>query len=654
MPLTYQYKRVHHGEVGGVARRQRNLPTFVSSLLSMNPTSATKTGQVFDWLVLRRLLTYVTPYRATFIGLIVLTVATAVLGTVRPALIQRMVDVDITNNDWAGLNRSTLWLLGLLLVHTLVSYLQTYYGGWLGQYIVRDIRTDLFRHLLSLKLSFFDRTPIGVLVTRNISDVETLADVFSEGLAAMVGDLLQIVFLMIFMFWTNWQLALISLSVIPPLLFSTYVFKEKVKGSFQEVRNAVAKLNSFVQEHLTGMNVVQIFNNEEREYQKFKDINQEHTRANIKSVLYYSVYFPVAEVLGAIGVGLLVWYAAQGQINGSISKGELIAFIMYNALFFRPIRQIADRFNTLQLGLVSTERLLRLLDSKDLISSSGTLAVPQLQGEVEFDHVWFAYNRQDSEANQQDGPTDTPEWVLRDISFHVQPGQTVAFVGATGAGKTSIINLLSRFYDIQQGHIKVDGHDLRDYDLSQLRRQIGVVLQDVFLFAGSIRANITLGNADISDAKIWEAAALVGAQRFMERLPGGLDYPVMERGATLSVGQRQLISFVRALVYEPRVIVLDEATSSVDSETEEMIQGAIDKLMEGRTALVIAHRLSTIQKADRIIVLDRGEIKETGTHDELLRLGGYYAQLYRMQYKGAGLNEELGMKNEELRLTNES
>ncbi len=604
----------------------------------MTPTSATKTGQVFDWLVLRRLLTYVTPYRATFIGLIVLTVATAVLGTVRPALIQRMVDVDITNNDWAGLNRSTLWLLGLLLVHTLVSYLQTYYGGWLGQYIVRDIRTDLFRHLLSLKLSFFDRTPIGVLVTRNISDVETLADVFSEGLAAMVGDLLQIVFLMIFMFWTNWQLALISLSVIPPLLFSTYVFKEKVKGSFQEVRNAVAKLNSFVQEHLTGMNVVQIFNNEAREYRKFKDINEEHTRANIKSVLYYSIYFPVAEVLGAIGVGLLVWYAAQGQIDGSISKGELIAFIMYNALFFRPIRQIADRFNTLQLGLVSTERLLKLLDSKDLVSSSGTLPVPQLQGEVEFDHVWFAYN-------QQDGPTDDPEWVLRDISFHVRPGQTVAFVGATGAGKTSIINLLSRFYDIQQGHIKVDGHDLRDYDLSQLRRQIGVVLQDVFLFAGSIRANITLGNTDISDAKIWEAAALVGAQRFIERLPGGLDYPVMERGATLSVGQRQLISFVRALVYEPRVIVLDEATSSVDSETEEMIQGAIDKLMEGRTALVIAHRLSTIQKADRIIVLDRGEIKETGTHDELLRLGGYYAQLYRMQYASS---EQLAMNSEQL------
>jgi len=590
----------------------------------MDPTSATKSGQVFDWLVLRRLLAYARPYRGAFFGLIFLTVTAAVLGTVRPALIQRMVDVDIANNDWVGLNRSTVWLLGLLLVNTLVSYLQTYYGGWLGQYIVRDIRTDLYQHLLSLKLSFFDRTPIGVLVTRNISDVETLSDVFSEGLAAMVGDILQIVFLMLFMFWTNWQLALVSLSVIPFMLFSTYVFKEKVKVSFQEVRNAVAKLNSFVQEHLTGMNVVQIFNNEEREYRKFEAINQEHTRANIKSVLYYSIYFPVAEVLGAIGVGLLVWYAAQGQIEGTISKGALIAFIMYNSLFFRPIRQIADRFNTLQLGLVSTERLLKLLDSKELVAPSGSMDVPQLQGDVRFDNVWFTYK--DAEEGQE------PEWVLRNISFEVKPGQTVAFVGATGAGKTSIINLLSRFYDIQQGHIYVDGADLRDYDLSQLRRQIGVVLQDVFLFAGSIRDNITLGNQTITDAQIWNAAELVGARRFMERLPGGLDYPVMERGATLSVGQRQLISFVRALVYEPRVIVLDEATSSVDSETEEMIQGAIDKLMEGRTALVIAHRLSTIQKADRIIVLDRGEIKETGTHEELLRLGGYYAQLYRMQY----------------------
>ncbi|UOQ98000.1 ABC transporter ATP-binding protein/permease [Hymenobacter sp. 5317J-9] len=586
----------------------------------MDPTtSATKTGQVFDWAVLRRLLGYVRPYRRVFIGLIVLTVATAVLGTLRPFLIQRMVDVSIEQGDMKGLNFMFLLLLVLLVAHAGVSYLQTYYGGWLGQYIVRDIRTDLYRHLLSLKLKFFDQTPIGVLVTRNISDVETLSDVFSEGLAAMVGDILQLLFIMAFMFWIDWRLTLISLSVIPPLLFSTYVFKEKIKGSFQDVRTAVAKLNSFVQEHLTGMNVVQIFNNEEREYRKFAAINKEHTEANIRSVLYYSIYFPVAEVLGAIGVGLLVWYAAQGQIEGSISKGALIAFIMYNALFFRPIRQIADRFNTLQLGLVSTERLLKLLDNQDLIAPTGTFAPAELKGDVEFKHVKFAYNE--------------PDWVLKDISFHVKPGQTIAFVGATGAGKTSIINLLSRFYDIQEGSICIDGRDLREYDLSLLRRQIGIVLQDVFLFAGSIRDNITLGNKTITDEQIWEAADLVGARRFIERLPEGLSYPVMERGATLSVGQRQLISFVRAMVYQPHIIVLDEATSSVDSETEELIQQAIEKLMQGRTSLVIAHRLSTIQKADKIIVLDKGEIKETGTHEELLRIeGGYYAQLYRMQY----------------------
>ena len=599
----------------------------------MDPTtSATKTGQVFDWAVLRRLLGYVRPYRRVFIGLIALTVATAVLGTLRPFLIQHMVDVSIEQGDMKSLNTMFLLLLVLLVAHAGVSYLQTYYGGWLGQYIVRDIRTDLYQHLLKLKLSFFDRTPIGVLVTRNISDVETLSDVFSEGLAAMVGDILQLLFIMAFMFYIDWRLTLISLSVIPPLLFSTYVFKEKIKSSFQDVRNAVARLNSFVQEHLTGMNVVQIFNNEEREFRKFEAINREHTDANIRSVLYYSIYFPVAEVLGAVGVGLLVWYAAQGQIEGSISKGALIAFIMYNALFFRPIRQIADRFNTLQLGLVSTERLLKLLDNQDLVATTGTFAPAELQGDVEFKHVRFAYNE--------------PDWVLKDISFHVQPGQTIAFVGATGAGKTSIINLLSRFYDIQEGSICIDGRDLREYDLSLLRRQIGIVLQDVFLFAGSIRDNITLGNQTITDAQIWEAADLVGARRFIERLPGSLDYPVMERGATLSVGQRQLISFVRAMVYQPHIIVLDEATSSVDSETEELIQAAIEKLMQGRTSLVIAHRLSTIQKADKIIVLDKGEIKETGTHDELLRIeGGYYAQLYRMQY--VVVNEELGMKNEE-------
>ncbi|UYZ58456.1 ABC transporter ATP-binding protein [Hymenobacter latericus] len=580
-------------------------------------TSA-KAGNIFDWQVLSRLLVYIRPYRGIFALLIFLTVATAVLGTMRPFLIQQMVDVQITNGDWQGLNRMFAWLMALLVAHTGVSYLQTFYGGWLGQYIVRDIRVDLYQHILNLRLQFFDRTPIGVLVTRNISDVETLSDVFSEGLAAMIGDILQLVFIMAFMFYIDWRLTLVSLSVIPPLLLSTYVFKEKVKKSFQEVRTAVANLNAFVQEHLTGMGIVQIFGNEEREFRKFEKLNQAHTRANIRSVLYYSVYFPVAEVLGAVGVGLLVWYAAQGQIEGTISKGALIAFIMYNSLFFRPIRQIADRFNTLQLGLVSTERLLKLLDSKEFIPNEGTRQPATLRGEVDFRHVWFAYNE--------------PEWVLRDISFEVKAGQTVAFVGATGAGKTSIINLLSRFYDIQRGEICVDGHDLREYDLKALRKHIAVVLQDVFLFNGTIQDNITLGDQSITEEQIWASARLVGADKFIERLPGGLQYKVMERGSTLSVGQRQLISFVRALVYDPRIIILDEATSSVDSETEEMIQEAIEKLMLGRTSLVIAHRLSTIQKADRIIVLDRGEIKESGQHEELLRLGGYYAQLYQMQY----------------------
>ncbi|AIZ62786.1 antibiotic ABC transporter ATP-binding protein [Hymenobacter sp. DG25B] len=584
-------------------------------------TTATKTGNIFDWQVLRRLMTYVRPYQRVFYFLIFLTVATAALGTLRPFLIQQMVDVSIEQGDMVGVNKMFGLLIILLVAHTLVSYLQTYFGGWLGQYIVRDIRVDLYQHILDLRLKFFDRTPIGQLVTRNISDVETLSDVFSEGLAAMIGDILQLVFIMGFMFYIDWRLTLVSLSVIPPLLFSTYVFKEKVKKSFQEVRTAVAALNSFVQEHLTGMNVVQIFNNEEREFRKFEKINKVHTQANIRSVLYYSIYFPVAEVLAAVGVGLLVWYAAQGQIEGTISKGALIAFIMYNALFFRPIRQIADRFNTLQLGLVSTERLLKLLDSKELIADTGTFAPANLRGDVEFDKVWFAYNDE--------------EWVLRDISFTAQAGQTVAFVGATGAGKTSIINLLSRFYEINKGTIRIDGHDLREFDLKHLRRHIGVVLQDVFLFAGTIKDNITLGNQDITEAQIWEAADLVGARRFIERLPGGLQYEVMERGATLSVGQRQLISFVRAMVYQPRIIILDEATSSVDSETEELIQQAIEKLMQGRTSLVIAHRLSTIQKADRIIVLDRGEIKESGTHEELLRHGGFYQQLYQMQYKDA-------------------
>ena len=562
------------------------------------------------------------PYRGRFYFLILLTVTLGILAPIRPWLIQLTLDNDVANGDFNSLINMIYILVGLLILQSIVQYMHTYMSGWLGQYIIRDIRIRLYKHLVNLRLKFFDNTPIGRLVTRNISDVETLADVFSEGLAAMVGDLLQLIFILGLMIYTDWRLALVSLSTLPLLIISTYIFKEKIKVAFNDVRNAVANLNSFVQEHITGMSVVQIFGSENREYRKFTEINREHRRANLKSVLYYSIYFPVAEIISAAGIGLLVWYGAKGVIHQEetgITLGMLIAFIMYIQMFFRPIRMIADRFNTLQLGIVSSSRIMKLLDNEEHIPNNGTYKPKEIKGDVEFNKVWFAYNE--------------PEYVLKDISLKVKAGETVALVGATGAGKSSIINLLNRFYDINRGHILVDGKDIQEYDLHALRGKIGVVLQDVFLYSDSIKHNITLGNPDISDEDIMKAAELVGAKKFIERLPGGLDYNVMERGSTLSVGQRQLISFVRAMVYDPKILVLDEATSSVDTETEEMIQKAIDKMMKGRTAIVIAHRLSTIQQADNIIVLDKGEIKEQGTHEELLDHGGFYTQLHNMQYK---------------------
>jgi ATP-binding cassette subfamily B protein len=424
------------------------------------------------------------------------------------------------------------------------------------------------------------------------------------------------------MFYEDWRLALLSLATLPLLLISTYIFKEKIKVAFNDVRNAVANLNTFVQEHITGMNVVQIFGSEKREFEKFKEINEDHKQANLRSVLYYSIYFPVAEIIAAAGIGLLVWYGAKGVINfeeTGITVGKLIAFIMYIQMFFRPIRMIADRYNTLQMGIVSSSRILNLLDSTEDVQDNGTHKPDHITGKVKFENVWFAYNDE--------------QYVLKNINIDIREGETIALVGATGAGKSSIINLLSRFYEINKGAIKVDGVDIREYDLGNLRRNIGVVLQDVFLFSDTILANITLGNPNVTEDMVWHAADLVGARKFIERLPGQLSYNVMERGATLSVGQRQLISFIRAMVYDPKVLVLDEATSSVDSETEAMIQQAIEKMMRGRTSIVIAHRLSTIQKANKIMVLDHGEIKETGSHDQLLELDGYYTQLYKMQYK---------------------
>lgn len=578
-----------------------------------------KSGRIFDWITLRRLMAFVKPHKGAFLGLVLLTIMAGALSPVRPYLIQLAVDQYIAVGNMQGLTQLTLLMIGLLVVQSVAQYSQTYLSGWLGQTIIRDIRVKLYNHILSLKLRFFDHTQIGRLVTRNISDIETLSDVFSEGLASMAGDLLQLVFILILMFSTNWKLSLVSLSMFPLLVISTYVFKEKIKSAFNEARIAVANLNAFVQEHVTGMNIVQIFGAEEREYRKFETINEAHRKANIKSVLYYSVYFPVAEVIGAAGTGLLVWYGARGVLAEEVTLGTLIAFIMYIAMFFRPIRAIADRFNTLQMGIVSTDRIIKLLDTNEVIPDNGQHSPSIIRGNIEFKNVWFAYNQE--------------EWVLKNVSFAIKEGQTVAFVGATGAGKSSIINLLTRFYDINKGEILIDGLPIDDYKIEALKRCIGVVLQDVFLFSGSILENITLGNSNISVDEVKHATELVGANKFIDNLPGGYDYPVMERGATLSVGQRQLISFVRAMVYNPNVIVLDEATSSVDSETEELIQSAIEKLMTGRTAVIVAHRLSTIQKANLIVVLDKGEIVEMGNHEQLLQQNGHYAHLYNMQFK---------------------
>ncbi|MHA8059397.1 ABC transporter ATP-binding protein [Aquirufa nivalisilvae] len=581
----------------------------------------TSSGKIVDLHIIRRIYGFILPYKFRFWLLVFLILCMASVSPVVPLLIRYTLDHYVDVARIQDLLRMFFIMLGVLFLQTGLQFSTSYLAGYLGQTVIRDIRVTLYQKIINLRLAIFDATPIGRLVTRTVSDIETLNDVFSEGLASIAGDLLQLFLIVGVMFYTDWRLTLIILATVPFMVLSTYIFKEHIKKSFNEVRLAVANLNSFVQEHISGMMIVQLFHAEKREMLKFQEINKEHRDANIKSIWAYSIYFPVADVIAAVGTGLVVWMASTYILKEQQSVGTLTAFIMFINLFFRPIRMLADRFNTLQMGIVSTERILTLLDSTDYIQNNGTHLADKLEGNVAFKDVTFAYNE--------------PEWVVRHVSFDVEAGKTLAIVGATGAGKSSIIGLLSRMYDCQSGQILIDGIALTDYEIGSLRKNIAVVLQDVFLFSSTIAYNINLGDESITQEKMEEAAKAVGVHDFIMSLPDGYQYQVMERGATLSVGQRQLISFVRALVHDPKIIILDEATSSVDTETELMIQEAIATLMKGRTAVVIAHRLSTIRHAHQILVMEKGEIKERGNHDNLIKKDGLYAQLYHLQFSKA-------------------
>lgn len=578
----------------------------------------TPKAKVFDWDLLKRVIALARPYRSTLAMVVILSVITAALGPLRPYLIQQAIDKYVLIGDYNGLSRITALLFGLLLLESFLQYNFNYSAGWLGQTVIKDLRVRVFEHILRFKLRYFDTTPIGTSTTRAINDVETINDIFSEGMINIAADVLTIVMVVSIMFYSDWRLALVSLIPFPVLIYATYRFKESVKSSFQIVRTQVARLNAFLQEHITGMSIVQLFAAQKQEYQKFVEINEVHTQAHIKSIWAYSVFFPVVEIIIASSWGLLVWWGAGFVIHEKSSLGMLVAFLMYLNMLFRPMRMLADKFNTLQMGLVASERVFGILDRNEIIENTGTLA-RTAKGDIAFKNVWFAY--------------DQENFVLRDVSFSIKAGTTLAIVGATGAGKSSIINILNRFYEIQKGQILLDDAEIHDYELDALRANIGLVLQDVFLFSGSIYENITLRNHSISRQKVIEAAKMVGAHDFIMQLPNNYDYPVMERGAMLSLGQRQLISFIRALVFDPRILILDEATSSIDTETEWMVQQAIERLIKNRTSIVIAHRLSTIQNAHQIMVLDKGKVVEIGTPEQLLaNPNGHYRKLYDTQF----------------------
>ena len=588
-------------------------------ILFLLPMSDKDPKKKFDFSLVRRVLSLALPYRLEFYGAVALSLILAAIAPLRPFLVARAIDRDILTFNLHGLQTIALIMIALLIVETIMRYYFGYLTAWLGTSIIRDLRKRVYSHVIFSKLQYFDTTPIGTSTTRTITDVEAINDTFSEGLITIFSDILTIVSVAVYMFVVNWKLSIITLLPLPFLLLVTRWFQRGVKSAFQDERTQIGRLNAFLQEHITGMRIIQIFNVESKEQKKFTDINGQLRDANVRGIWYYSLFFPAVEILLAVAIGLMVWYASGQIVRGFASVGVISSYIMLINLLFRPLRFIADKVNTIQRGIIAAERVFKLLDRDNFIADTGTFVPTKTQGKITFDKVWFAY--------------EDENYVLKGLNFELPAGQTLAIVGATGSGKTSTMSLLGRFYEINKGDIRIDDMSIKDYKLAALRSQMSIVLQDVFLFAGSVYDNITLRNEAITREKVMEASKAIGAHEFIMRLPGGYDYKVMERGATLSMGQRQLISFVRALVYDPAILILDEATSSIDTESEYVVQQAIEKLVKGRTSVVIAHRLSTIRHAHKIMVLDRGEMKEFGSHDELITLAeGIYKRLHDMQF----------------------